>query len=528
LDKYFTPLILLITIVFFVYACQSAAFAQAPGIQQSEDTDPPTITTPNDPVIAEATGPQGAIVNFDVSATDEEGGNIVPQCIPSSGSNFRIGETTVNCTAIDEANNLEEKSFEVRVQDTIPPTTSFETAKVSWIGQIENNESTNSDDIGFRFNGADMVGIRGFECKMDDKNWQASTAKYRPDESGCHYLNLGEGLHTFQVRAIDTSGNKDPTPVTFSWTIVSLRDSIAELRDIVLLLDLPSNIQQTLTDSLDNSIGNIKDDNSYDSLICEYIDSFNYRFSRAMVSEFITEDVANTIITSSAAIRDRTGCNSPVVDLVNEQTVMEGTSNIVLDGSDSFDSKDDKSVTYQWAQVSGLPVSIENGNKPKASFDAPLLDGTNNQQTMTFRLTVTDRNELTYDKTVQVIVNKVNAPPVAEGQSVTTTANTPADITLRASDPDGNALTYAIASEPRSGEISGFDEATGALVYTPAEGFTGEDRFTFSASDGTADSNTAQVTVTVNENQDSTRGNSFDTELQEILRTSENNTSGND
>ncbi|MDP8906322.1 MAG: hypothetical protein M3M88_02240 [Thermoproteota archaeon] len=101
---------------------------------------------------------------------------------------------------------------------------------------------------------------------------------------------------------------------------------------------------------MDNSIGNIKDDNSYDNLICEYIDPFNYRFSMVMVSDFITEDVANTIITTSVAIRDRTGCNSPVVDLVNEQTVMEGTSDIVLDGSDSFDSKDDKNVTYQWAR----------------------------------------------------------------------------------------------------------------------------------------------------------------------------------
>ncbi len=140
MDKYPTPLILLITIVSFVYACQSAAYAQTPRIEQSEDTFPPTITTPNDPVIAEATGPLGAIVSFDVSATDEIDGNIVPQCIPSSGSNFRMDETTVNCTAIDEANNLEEKSFEVRVHDTIPPTTAFETAKVSWMGQIENNE----------------------------------------------------------------------------------------------------------------------------------------------------------------------------------------------------------------------------------------------------------------------------------------------------------------------------------------------------------------------------------------------------
>ncbi len=247
-----------------------------------------------------------------------------------------------------------------------------------------------------------------------------------------------------------------------------------------------------------------------------------------MVSDFITEDVASTIIKSSAAIRDRTGCNPPVVDLVNEQTVTERTSNVVLDGSDSFDSKDDKSITYQWAQISGLPVIIKDGNKPKASFDAPLMEGINNQQTMTFRLTVTDRNELSFDKTVQVIVNKVNAAAVAESQSVATTVNTSADITLRATDPDGNALTYAIASEPKSGEISGFDKATGALVYTPTEGFTGKDSFTFKASDGTQDSNTAHIRVTVNENQNPSPGNSFDTKRQEIPRTSEDTTSGND
>ncbi len=107
------PLILIITIASFVYVCQSAAYAQTPGMQQSADNTSPTITTPNDPVIAEATGPQGAIVSFDVSALDDVGGNIVPQCIPSSGSTFRMGETTVNCTSIDGADNLEEKSFEV-------------------------------------------------------------------------------------------------------------------------------------------------------------------------------------------------------------------------------------------------------------------------------------------------------------------------------------------------------------------------------------------------------------------------------
>ncbi|MDQ4073712.1 MAG: cadherin-like domain-containing protein, partial [Thermoproteota archaeon] len=51
--------------------------------------------------------------------------------------------------------------------------------------------------------------------------------------------------------------------------------------------------------------------------------------------------------------------------------------------------------------------------------------------------------------------------------------------------------------DPRSGEIADLDAETGALTYTPSEGFIGTDRFTFKANDGSADSNTAEVTIMV-------------------------------
>jgi hypothetical protein len=50
-------------------------------------------------------------------------------------------------------------------------------------------------------------------------------------------------------------------------------------------------------------------------------------------------------------------------------------------------------------------------------------------------------------------------------------------------------------SAPKSGTITDLNKDTGSLVYTPGDGFTGQDRFTFKASDGTTDSNTAPVTV---------------------------------
>src|SRR5215203_3890691 len=102
-----------------------------------QDTTPPIITVPED-IVVEATGPEGAKVNFTVSATDvvdgkatldrnnmliqdNVGGSITIVCDPPSGSTFPIGETVVQCAATDEAGNTATASFTVTVQDTTPP-----------------------------------------------------------------------------------------------------------------------------------------------------------------------------------------------------------------------------------------------------------------------------------------------------------------------------------------------------------------------------------------------------------------------
>ena len=490
-------------IAFFAFALTSpnVSFAQV-SPTQLVDNVPPTITLPVSPVIAEASGPLGSIVNFNAIATDNTSKNVSAQCIPPSGSTFGIGDTTVECTAVDSAGNENTDSFTVRVQDTIPPSTVLETSKVSWMGQLDNQGNTISDDIGFAFSGSDKVGVKGFECRMDENNWQPSTVNYQIDnKNGCYYTNLGQGQHTFQVRAIDTSGNKDPSPEAFSWTIMPIKDALVNLREYTAALSLPSNFQRDLLNSLDNAIGDIQVNERYDKLICEYIDSFNYGFSTVSVLDFATQDAINFINNSIGAIRDRTGCNPPIVSLKTETVVNEGEKNVILDGSNSFDSKDGKNLIYAWTQTSGPKVNLINGDKPKASFNAPLIEGTNNQ-TITFRLTVTDRNDLSTDRTSGITIKNivpVTSPPVAESQSVTATSGSPSDITLKATDPDGNALTYAIVSGPKSGTITDLNKDTGTLVYTPTDGFTGQDRFTFKASDGTTDSNTATVTVTVSQ-----------------------------
>ncbi len=92
------------------------------------------------------------------------------------------------------------------------------------------------------------------------------------------------------------------------------------------------------------------------------------------------------------------------------------------------------------------------------------------------------------------IVPPPNSPPVADARSVTAEGRIATSITLTGSDPDGDAITFAIVSAPANGTLTG---TAPNLTYTSDPGFTGTDSFTFKANDGQVDSNVATVTITV-------------------------------
>jgi hypothetical protein len=85
-----------------------------------------------------------------------------------------------------------------------------------------------------------------------------------------------------------------------------------------------------------------------------------------------------------------------------------------------------------------------------------------------------------------------NARPVVQ-PAAATTATTPVELLLSASDPNGNPLTLRVVSQPNHGRVS----LNGTLaIYYPEPGFAGEDPFTFAAFDGSIDSNLGVATVT--------------------------------
>jgi hypothetical protein len=87
-----------------------------------------------------------------------------------------------------------------------------------------------------------------------------------------------------------------------------------------------------------------------------------------------------------------------------------------------------------------------------------------------------------------------NAAPAAARKTISTAAGRPVTVDVGASDPDGDALTYAVADPPRHGTLAG---ARPSLTYRPRDGYAGPDSFTVRATDvfGATGATTVDVTV---------------------------------
>ena len=181
------------------------------------DARPPDISLPAN-ITKEATSSDGVSVTFAATATDEDPANPPVTCSPASGSTFLIGETTVNCSAIDAAGNKANGSFKVIVSDTTAPTTDVTQGPDGWI-----NQNTAS----FGWTGSDAVTPTAhlvYSHKLDSGTWST------PYSAGTSVTleNLGEGEHTFYVRAKDAAGNEQGEAAQRTFSVDTIAPSIQD------------------------------------------------------------------------------------------------------------------------------------------------------------------------------------------------------------------------------------------------------------------------------------------------------------
>ncbi len=111
------------------------------------------------------------------------------------------GAHTFSVRAVDPAGNIDStpESYTWTL-DITPPNTILNT-----------NPTNPSNDVTptFEFSSDDSTAT--FECKIDSEEWTACTS---PKD-----YTLALGAHTFSVRALDSVGNIDSTPESYTWTI---------------------------------------------------------------------------------------------------------------------------------------------------------------------------------------------------------------------------------------------------------------------------------------------------------------------
>lgn len=80
------------------------------------DLTAPTFRGAVPKTVRAAKGAKTARVTFKVTAVDAVDGAVPTACQPKSGSRFKVGKTTVRCSAMDSSANTAKKSFTVTVK----------------------------------------------------------------------------------------------------------------------------------------------------------------------------------------------------------------------------------------------------------------------------------------------------------------------------------------------------------------------------------------------------------------------------
>ena len=161
------------------------------------------------------------------------------------------------------------------------------------------------------------------------------------------------------------------------------------------------------------------------------------------------------------------------------------STNVILNGSGSYDPDGDVITNYSWTWTIGSETFTTAGVSP--TIQLPL-------GTHTIELVVKDGFLDSLPDTA-IITVLYDIPPVSDDQSIETNEDEPNDITLTASDADDDDLTLTYKfQQPHHGSLTG---TAPNLTYTPNLNYYGSDEFTFTAYDGKLYSNEATVFITV-------------------------------
>jgi len=162
----------------------------------------------------------------------------------------------------------------------------------------------------------------------------------------------------------------------------------------------------------------------------------------------------------------------------------------------TLSATDPENDTLTFALVAQARKGTATVNPQTGAFSYTPLNNPNGNDTFTFKV-----NDGQVDSNVATITVKftsavANTAPVAVNGTLSINEDSSGSGTLGATDADGNPLTYRIVTNGTKGTAT-VNASTGGFTYVPQANANGSDSFTFVANDGTVDSNTATIGVTI-------------------------------
>lgn len=198
----------------------------------------------------------------------------------------------------------------------------------------------------------------------------------------------------------------------------------------------------------------------------------------------VTDASGATSVSAAVAITVTPVNDAPVASPQSITTAEDTVAPITLAGTDP------ESEPLTFAVVIPPSHGTLSGAAPNLAYTpAPNYHGPDS-----FTFTATDASGATSaSATTSIAVTPVNDAPSAAAQSITTAEDTAATITLTGTDPENEAVTFAIGTPPQHGTLSG---AAPNLTYTPAANYFGSDSFTFTVTDASS-ATSAPATVSI-------------------------------
>ena len=493
------------------YGTDSFAYTASNGTYTS---DPVTITitvtgeddgnpTTND---VSATTDEDTAVTIDLDATEIDGDNysfsIVTQ--PTNGTLGSINGNQVEYTPNQDFNGTDTFTFEATDDRTSRRNVATATITVNAVNDAPvANDVTASMDENKEFNRFQPVTIT---LDATDVEGDALTYSVVGDVTSGTLGSVSNnqiiytptqdfnGTDTFTYKANDGTANSNTATVTI--TVAAVNDApvttdqtAATDEDTAVEITLTSSDVEsdTITYSIVSDVSN--GTTSLNGTTVTYTPTANYNGTDTFTfkaSDGTSDSNTSTVTITVTSVNDAPVANDVTATMnENKEFTRLMPVTITLDATDV----EGEALTYS---IVGTPSNGTLGSITNNQVVYTPSQDWNGEDTFTYK--ANDGTDDSNTATVTITVAAVNDAPVTTDQSASTDEDTAVDITLTSSDVEGDTVTYSIVSDVSNGTTA----LSGTTVtYTPTANFNGTDTFTFKANDGTVDSNTSTVTITV-------------------------------